>query len=80
MPKELKGRKVLLVDDVASSGDTLLLGETLLEKTGCKEIRTACLVRREDGFAPNWSGIEADGLVIFPWDYEPVTEDGRFTR
>jgi hypoxanthine phosphoribosyltransferase len=80
MPPELKGKKVLLVDDVVSSGDTLQLGEALLSKVGCRDVRTACLVQREEGYAPDWSGMVSDGLLVFPWDYEPVTEDDRFNR
>jgi uncharacterized protein len=78
MPRELKGKKVLLVDDLASSGDTLELARSMLEKVGVKQVRTACLVRREEGFEPDWCGVKSDALILFPWDYEPVTEDGRF--
>jgi uncharacterized protein len=78
LPPELRGRRVLLVDDVASSGDTLQLAQTLLDKVGAKEVRTACLVRRANGFETDWSATVSNDLFVFPWDYEPLTEDGRF--
>lgn len=78
MPSELRGKRVLLVDDVAGSGDTLRLAAALAEKAGCKETRTACLVRREGGFAPSFSAAVVGDFVVFPWDYEPVVEDVRF--
>ena len=78
MPKELKGKRVLIVDDVAASGETLELACTLATKAGAKEVSTACLVAREDGFQPSWSALSTDALVVFPWDYQPVTEDDRF--
>lgn len=78
MPAELKGKRVLIVDDVAASGDTLELARALAEKLKPKEVRTAALVRREDGYEPDWSALQTDELVVFPWDYEEVAADGRF--
>lgn len=78
MPAELRGRRVLIVDDVAASGDTLELARALAEKLRPKEIRTAALVQRQDGFEPDWSAVTTDELIVFPWDYEEVAADGRF--
>jgi hypoxanthine phosphoribosyltransferase len=78
MPRELKGQRVLVVDDVASSGDTFELAKALVEKAGGKEVRTACLIRREEGYHPSFSALVTDEFTVFPWDYEPVTEDARF--
>ncbi len=78
MPRELKGKRVLIVDDVASSGDTLELATALALKVGAREVSTASLVARPGGFAPSFCALPTDALVVFPWDYESVTEDGRF--
>lgn len=78
MPRELKGRKVLIVDDVSASGDTLDLARELLSKIGAKDIRTATLITREHGFEPDFTAIKSDELYVFPWDYDAVTEDARF--
>ncbi|MCP3144222.1 phosphoribosyltransferase [Pyxidicoccus xibeiensis] len=78
MPRELKGRRVLIVDDVASSGDTLGLATALAREAGAKKVETACLVARPDGYAPDYCALATAALVVFPWDYEPVTGDARF--
>jgi uncharacterized protein len=78
MPRELKGRRVLLVDDVVVSGDTLELGSALATKVGAREVKSATLVCRPEGFAPDFFALSTDALVVFPWDYEEVAEDGRF--
>jgi hypoxanthine phosphoribosyltransferase len=79
MPAELKGKRVLIVDDVVSSGDTLELATALAHKVGAREVSTAALVARPGGFAPSFCAMPGtDALVVFPWDYEAVTEDGRF--
>lgn len=78
MPRELKGRRVLIVDDVASSGDTLGLATALAREAGAKKVETACLVARPEGFAPDYCALATAALVVFPWDYEPATGDARF--
>jgi hypoxanthine phosphoribosyltransferase len=70
MPKELKGRRVLVVDDVASSGDTLELALALARKVGAREVRTCTLLARPDGFHPDFSARETDEFWVFPWDYD----------
>ncbi|MFB1479383.1 phosphoribosyltransferase [Corallococcus sp. RDP092CA] len=77
MPRELKGRRVLIVDDIASSGDTLELASALARKVGATEIRTACLIARPEGFTPDHVGLSTDSLFVFPWDYQPVMGDAH---
>lgn len=78
LPRELKGQRVLIVDDVASSGDTLELASDLAKKVGAKEIKTATLVCKQEGYAPEWAAVSSDDLFVFPWDYDAVVEDQRF--
>ena len=78
MPRELKGRRVLIVDDVAASGDTLELACALAKKAGARQVLTAVLLQRPDGYVPDFSALTTDELVVFPWDYEPLVEDDRF--
>jgi hypoxanthine phosphoribosyltransferase len=77
MPRELKGRRVLIVDDVAASGDTLEMATTLVRKTGAREVMTACLVARPEGYVPDFCALPTSAFVVFPWDYEPVMGDDR---
>ena len=78
MPEELEGLRVLIVDDVAASGDTLEVAKMLATQRGAKAVLTACLVARDEGYRPDHFAIETDELVVFPWDYQTVAEDGRF--
>jgi hypothetical protein len=78
MPKELKGRNVLIVDDVSSSGDTLELAIALLQQVGAKQLRTAALIARKHGYAPDFAALTTEEFYVFPWDYNEVTEDARF--
>ena len=33
---------------------------------------------RDQGATPDWTVLVMEGPLVFPWDYGPVTEDGRF--
>jgi len=73
MPRELKGRRVLIVDDVSASGDTLELATALARKAGAREVMTAVMVARPEGYAPDFCALSTSAFIVFPWDYEPVT-------
>lgn len=78
MPPELAGRRVLIVDDIASSGDTLELATQLALAAGAAKVATAALVSRPGGFRPDFHAEHSKDFFVFPWDYQPVAEDGRF--
>lgn len=78
MPPELAGRRVLIVDDIASSGDTLELASQLAKAAGAKQIATAALVARPGGFRPDFHAEHSKEFFVFPWDYQQVAMDARF--
>lgn len=67
---DLTGRRVLVVDDVASTGSTLAKARALTRKAGAREVRTAVMVKRPDGARPDWFALETDELILFGWDYQ----------
>jgi hypothetical protein len=78
MPREVKGARILLVDDVIASGETMRRASALARKAGARQIRTATLLCRDQGGVSDWTVLVMDSPLVFPWDYGPVTEDGRF--
>jgi hypoxanthine phosphoribosyltransferase len=70
IPPQLRNRRVLVVDDVASSGEALELARVLLSRVRAKETRTASLVARAGAYAPDWTALVTSELIVFPWDYE----------
>ncbi|HUB09970.1 MAG TPA: phosphoribosyltransferase [Myxococcales bacterium] len=77
MPAEVKGKRVLVVDDVVASGETLKLACAQALAAGAREAKSAALVVRESAPRPDWFALETSDLVVFPWDYD-VIDDGRF--
>lgn len=67
-PVQIKGRVVLVVDDVCDSGRTLEQLERSLVERGAREVRTVVLVRRllpRPTFVPCWVGLEYSGPEWF---------------
>lgn len=75
---DLRGRRVLVVDDVADSGRTLLLVQQLLSEQGC-EVRTAVIYAKPTSvIVPDYAWRRADAWVMFPWSsLPPVTGTGQ---
>ncbi len=67
-PLQIKGRVVLLVDDVCDSGRTLEQLEKALVSRGAREVRTIVMLRRllpRPTFVPCWVGLEYEGPEWF---------------
>ncbi|MFO8174762.1 MAG: phosphoribosyltransferase family protein [Longimicrobiales bacterium] len=67
-PMQCRGKKILLVDEITSSGETLRLGLASIRDQGPEEVRTATSFSRRRGFQPDYAALETDSTIIFPWD------------
>lgn len=65
---DIKGKHVLLVDDICVAGRTLKIAKKALLDKGAVEVRTATLAIHSDSARPDYYVIESDALIIFPWD------------
>jgi uncharacterized protein len=63
------GKKVLLVDDIADSGESLKLAKTHLQEQGVSEVKTATLYQKPQSITtPDFYEKQTTNWVIFPWD------------
>ena len=67
-PLQCQGKRVLLVDEITSSGETLRMGLAAIRDASAREIRTATCFVRPSGFRPDFTALETDATIIFPWD------------
>jgi hypoxanthine phosphoribosyltransferase len=67
-PPQVRGKRVVLVDEVTTSGDTFRLGLAALRDVGPAVVRTATGVVRPRGVAPGYYALETDSTVVLPWD------------
>lgn len=75
---DLAGLDVLIVDDVAGSGDTLVAAMELVTAARARRVRTAVCVVNELNWqpandraphqTPSYVGIRCQGWVRFPWE------------
>ncbi|WP_454049202.1 phosphoribosyltransferase [Cellulomonas sp. Marseille-Q8402] len=67
----LVGRRALVVDDVADTGETLALVQRLVAEH-CEEARTAVLYAKPHSIvAPDFVWRRTDRWITFPWSAEP---------
>ena len=65
----VRGKKVLVVDDVADTGESLKLVNLHLKKQGAQEIRIATIYYKPWSVTvPHYYEQETSGWIIFPWE------------
>lgn len=75
VPREVRGRRVLLVDETCDSGDTLRLAANAIHNAGATELRTAVCFRT-GSYAPDFHALATESVIVLPWDRE-VLVDGE---
>jgi len=66
---DLSGRKVILVDDLASSGETMRTAKQIIKRAGASEVISIVLVKkRKCKEKIDYFYLETDDCPIFPWD------------
>jgi hypoxanthine phosphoribosyltransferase len=77
-PEVVKDRRVLVVDEISSSGETLVMVKQEAEHLGAAEVRCAVLYAHTGGISvPDYAGLVTDELLLNPWDRE-IFKDGVF--
>ena len=74
-PREVQGRRVLIVDETCDSGDTIRLAVSAVLEAGASEVRTA-VGFRTGAYAPDFHAIATESTIVLPWDRE-ILVDGE---
>ncbi|TET10047.1 MAG: phosphoribosyltransferase [Candidatus Thorarchaeota archaeon] len=65
----MKGKKVLLIDEVADSGDTLKHAIEHVENLGVEEVRSAVLHYKPTSIVvPDYYMVETTSWTVYPWE------------
>ena len=67
-PPQVRGQRVLIVDTITTSGDTMRLALAAVRDVHPAEVRTATSFARPTGYQPDYTALAIDANVIFPWD------------
>jgi len=66
----VEGKVVLIVDDVADSGKSLLAAIEHIKEMGAKEIKTATLYyKKQSVIKPDYYINETNSWIVYPWEY-----------
>lgn len=74
-PAEIRGKRVLIVDETCDTGDTIRLAVAAAVNAGATDVRTAVSFRT-GSYAPDFHGLATESTIILPWDRE-VLLDGE---
>lgn len=76
--REVAGKVVAIIDEIANSGETLKLVAQRAREQGAARSITACLVSHSwANPMPDIAALITDALVVFPWDRQ-VYQDGKW--
>ena len=67
---------MLIVDEIATSGETLRMALAAVRDVRPLEVRTATSFARTRGYKPDYFALATDANVIFPWDRK-IFQDGE---
>lgn len=77
-PAAVVGKRVLVVDEICSSGETLQMVKEKATSLGASFVRSAVLYSHSWGISvPDYIGLITDELILNPWDRE-IYKDGGF--
>jgi hypothetical protein len=72
---DIKGKKVLLFDDVADTGESLRFAIDYLLECGAAEVKTATIyMKARTVVVPDYYGAETDAWIIFPFEVREMME------
>ena len=74
-PREVEVKRVLIVDEVTTSGATLRLALAAVRDTHPVEVRTVTSFARTRGYKPDYFALETDPEVVLPWDHHLLEDD-----
>ncbi len=77
-PPAIAQRRVLVVDEICDSGETLRLVKEKCQALGAATVKSAVLYSHTKAVSvPDYIGIITDELLLNPWDRE-IFRDGEF--
>jgi hypoxanthine phosphoribosyltransferase len=70
-PHEVRGKRVLIVDETCDSGDTMRLAVAAIQHAGATDIRTA-VGFKTGPYEPDFHGLATESAIVLPWDREVI--------
>ena len=78
-PAEVRGQRVLIVDETCDSGATMRLAVSAIVNAGAKEVRTAVSFRT-GSYEPDFHALATESTIVLPWDREVLVDGELLTN
>jgi uncharacterized protein len=75
-PREASGKNVLIVDEIATSGETLRMALNAMRQVAPADMKTAVSFAK-GAYEPDFYALRTEATIIFPWDRQVVDEAGQ---
>lgn len=79
-PTQARGKRVLIVDEICTTGETLRMALAAVRAVNPADVRTATSFVKSGGFQPDFYAVETDATVVFPWDRQVLSDTGELTE
>ena len=79
-PTQARGKRVLIVDEICTTGETLRMALAAVRAVNPAEVRTATSFVKTGAFKPDFYAVETDATVIFPWDRQVLGGSGELVE
>jgi len=75
---DLKGKKILLIDEIADTGDTLREALKYLNSLHAEEVKTAVMhYKPHSSFHPDYSIEKTNKWIVYPWEEESIKRSSK---
>jgi uncharacterized protein len=72
-PPEVRGRRVVIVDETSDSGATMRLAVAAIVNAGASTVRTAVSFKTGT-YEPDFYALATESTIVLPWDREVMVE------
>ncbi len=74
--RDISGKRTLIVDDIADTGESLLAALDHIREKGAEEVRIATLMKKPHSkLTPDFFAEETSAWVIFPWEVQETIKN-----
>jgi hypoxanthine phosphoribosyltransferase len=76
---KIKGKSLLVIDEVCDTGETLAYITSYLKKAGAKNVHSGVLhykpTNSKTGYKPDWTVVTTNKWIIYPWEVNEYTSN-----
>ena len=73
---DIKGKRILIVDDIADTGRSIAVAKDHLKRKGAGEIKVAVIhYKPTAGFKPDYYAATASAWIVYPWERHEIERE-----